>query len=156
MTGVCFSGAGRAARWLASSLSHGLWFGYLLGMLAMTLALLSAQRFTFVWETTILNADAYVWLTEILAAIPGALGIAVPDRAAVLAARQMADAGEAQGQRKRAQERPLVVHEQQGGRGIKGLFHCVGASCLSPAGRVSVTVVPLSGADSNSITPPWF
>ncbi len=79
--------SGRGGRWLASGLSHGLWFGYLLGALAMTLALLSAQLYTFVWETTILDAAAYTWLTEALALLPAALGIAVPDQAAVLAAK---------------------------------------------------------------------
>ena len=80
-------GRGRAGRWLASTLSHGLWTGYLLGALAMALALLSAQQYLFVWETTILDADAYVRLTGALAALPAALGLAVPDRAAVLAAQ---------------------------------------------------------------------
>lgn len=80
-------GRGRAGRWLASSLSHGLWSGYLLGALAMALALLSAQQYVFVWETTILDASAYLRLTELLAALPAALGVAVPDRAAVLAAQ---------------------------------------------------------------------
>ncbi len=78
---------GGAGRWLAASLSHGLWTGYLLGALVMTLALLSAQSYVFVWETTILDAEAYVRLTEVLATLPSALGAAVPDRDAVLAAR---------------------------------------------------------------------
>ena len=80
-------GRGRAGRWLASGLSHGLWCGYLLGAVLMTLVLLSAQRYTFVWETTILDEAAYVWLTDTLAAVPALLGIAVPDRAAIVAAR---------------------------------------------------------------------
>ena len=80
-------GQGGAGRWLASALSHGLWTAYLLGALAMTLALLSAQSYVFVWETTILDAADYVWLTDALAMLPAALGIAMPDRAAVLAAR---------------------------------------------------------------------
>lgn len=80
-------GQGKAGRWLASALSHGLWTAYLLGALAMTLALLSAQTYVFVWETTILDAADYVWLTDALATLPAALGIAMPDRAAVLAAQ---------------------------------------------------------------------
>lgn len=80
-------GRARTGRWLASALSHGFWLGYLLGALAMTLALLSAQQYVFVWETTILDAAAYLWLTDILAAAPAALGIAVPDQGAVLAAQ---------------------------------------------------------------------
>ena len=79
-------GAISTGRWLASSLSHGLWFSYLAGATLMALALLSAQRYTFVWETTILDADAYTNLTQILAALPAALGITVPDQTAVAAA----------------------------------------------------------------------
>jgi hypothetical protein len=77
---------GAAGRWLVSGLGHGLWAGYLLGALVMTLLLLGAQRYHFVWETTILSAGAYIRLTAILAALPRALGIAVPDQAAVVGA----------------------------------------------------------------------
>ena len=80
-------GRGRTGRWLASALSHGLWTAYLLGALAMTLALLSAQSYVFVWETTILEAADYVRLTDALTTLPAALGVAMPDRDAVLAAR---------------------------------------------------------------------
>ena len=79
-------GMGRAGRWLASSVSHGLWLGYLAGATLMALALMSAQHYTFVWETTILDAAAYTSLTRWLAALPMALGIAMPDQAAVAAA----------------------------------------------------------------------
>ncbi len=79
-------GQGRPGRWLISMLSHGIWTGYLVGALLMTFALLSAQRFNFVWETTILDAGAYVALTAALAALPALLGLAMPNRAAVLAA----------------------------------------------------------------------
>ncbi len=77
---------GAAGRWLVSSLGHGLWAGYLLGALVMTLLLLGAQRYHFVWETTILSAAAYIRLTAVLAALPQALGIAVPDQATVIGA----------------------------------------------------------------------
>jgi hypothetical protein len=79
-------GRGAAGRWLVSSLSHGLWAGYLLGALVMTLLLLGAQRYHFVWETTILSAATYIRLTAVLAALPRALGIAVPDQATVVGA----------------------------------------------------------------------
>ena len=84
-TGLRYGG-GRAGRWLASSLSHGLWFGYLAGATLMALVLLSAQHYTFVWETTILDATAYTSLTQWLAALPAMLGFAMPDQAAVAAA----------------------------------------------------------------------
>ncbi len=77
---------GKPGRWLASSLSHTVWFGYLGGATVMVVALLSAQRYTFVWETTILDAGAYTSLTAVLAALPAALGITVPDMAAAIAA----------------------------------------------------------------------
>ena len=80
-------GGGRTGRWVVSGLSHALWSAYLLGALAMALILLSAQHYTFVWETTILDAAFYIALTDGLAALPAAIGIAVPDRAAVLAAQ---------------------------------------------------------------------
>ncbi len=80
-------GQGRTGRWLLSTLSHSIWTGYLVGTLFMTFALLSAQRFNFVWQTTILDADAYTALTATIAALPRALGLAMPDQAAVLAAQ---------------------------------------------------------------------
>lgn len=80
-------GQGRTGRWLLSILSHGIWTGYLFGALAMTFALLSAQRFNFVWQTTILDAEAYTALTAALTALPGALGLTMPGHGAVLAAQ---------------------------------------------------------------------
>jgi len=84
---VTIWGQGRTGRWLLSILSHGVWAGYLFGALAMTFALLSAQRFNFVWQTTILDAGAYTALTAGLAALPGALGLTMPGQTAVLAAQ---------------------------------------------------------------------
>ncbi len=75
-----------AGRWLTAALSHWFWLGYLLGVLAMSVVMLGLQRYIFVWETTILDADSYIWLTGVLAALPGWLGVSVPDTAAVLAA----------------------------------------------------------------------
>ncbi|MHA1565287.1 MAG: DUF2868 domain-containing protein [Alphaproteobacteria bacterium] len=80
-------GQGRTGRWLLSTLSHSIWTGYLAGTLFMTFALLSAQRFNFVWETTILDAGSYTGLTAAIAALPKALGLAMPGHAAVLAAQ---------------------------------------------------------------------
>lgn len=84
--GACW-GHGSSGRWRVSSISHGMWLGFLLGGLAMALALLSARFYTFVWQTTILDADAFIRLTGVLAALPAALGIDVPDTAAVIAAQ---------------------------------------------------------------------
>lgn len=70
---------GSAGKWLASLLSHLLWCGFFIGATMMIVLLLSAQRYIFIWETTILSSDAYVSLTQALAALPHALGLSVPD-----------------------------------------------------------------------------
>ncbi|MFZ5610387.1 MAG: DUF2868 domain-containing protein [Pseudomonadota bacterium] len=80
-------GRGAAGRWLASAVSHGLWSAYLAGALAMTLLLLAARSYHFVWETTILSAAAYQELTQVLAAPLAFLGFAMPDAQAVAAAQ---------------------------------------------------------------------
>ena len=81
------SSTNSTGRWLAGSLTHGLWVGYLAGALFMVVALLSAQSYTFVWETTILGVGTYTELTRLLGGLPSILGIATPDAAAVAAAQ---------------------------------------------------------------------
>ncbi len=79
--------SGSAGRWLAGSLTHGLWAAYLFGALLMVIALLSAQSYVFIWETTILDIGTYTRLTQLLGALPSALGVSTPDAAAVAAAQ---------------------------------------------------------------------
>ena len=66
-------------RWWFGAISHGLWLLALGAALASLLALLATQRYGFVWETTILSADTFVWLVGWLGALPAALGFATPD-----------------------------------------------------------------------------
>jgi hypothetical protein len=75
----------RALRWMLGGISHGVWTVALLGMLGTLLALLSARRYTFNWETTLLSADTFVWLTAALGWLPSRLGFAVPPEAIVRA-----------------------------------------------------------------------
>ena len=76
-----------AGRWLVSALSHGLWFGYLAGCLAMVFLLLSTRQVSFAWETTILSADHYIAFTRALATAPAWLGFAAPDAQQIAASQ---------------------------------------------------------------------
>lgn len=73
----------RAVRPLGGVISHGLWLLALLSALATLLALLSARRYGFQWETTLLAPDTFVGLTHGLGLLPGLLGFPQPDAAMV-------------------------------------------------------------------------
>lgn len=78
-------GRNRAMRWLLGSVSHG-WWSLALGSALLTLlAVLSARRYSFNWETTLLSPDAFVWLTATLGWLPAHLGFAIPPDALVRA-----------------------------------------------------------------------
>nr|WP_244657666.1 DUF2868 domain-containing protein [Pseudomonas sp. CFBP 13602] len=69
----------RLNRWALGTLVHGLWLLALLSALAVLLLLLATRRYGFVWETTILGADTFINLTQMLGAVPALLGFSVPD-----------------------------------------------------------------------------
>lgn len=73
--------------WLFSALSHALWLAYLLGVLAVTLVLLSIRQYGFVWETTILSADSYIALTRLLSTPLESLGFLTPQAEHIVASR---------------------------------------------------------------------
>ena len=75
----------RLNRWLVGMAVHGLWLVALSTALVMLLALLSTRRYGFVWETTLLDGDTFVALTQALGALPGLLGFPVPDAATIRA-----------------------------------------------------------------------
>ncbi|MEX0654262.1 MAG: DUF2868 domain-containing protein [Phycisphaeraceae bacterium] len=83
------SGAGR---WVFGLVSHALWAGFNVGCLVMLLVLLSVRHYTFAWETTILSPEAYVQLTQWLAALPGVLGLPAPTVEQVVATQAVAEA----------------------------------------------------------------
>lgn len=71
-------GRSGALRWVLSAISHLLWLAALISLLATLLVLLSARRYTFNWETTLLSPDAFVSLTNALGWLPRQFGFAMP------------------------------------------------------------------------------
>ncbi len=75
----------RLTRWLLGVLVHGLWLLALSSALVVLLMLLSTRRYGFVWETTLLQPDTFVGLTQALGALPALLGFSTPDVAMIRA-----------------------------------------------------------------------
>ncbi|MBP5073867.1 DUF2868 domain-containing protein [Pseudomonas chlororaphis] len=65
-------------RWAIGTLVNGLWLLALLSAVAILLMLLITKRYGFYWESTLLGADAFVAMTNALAAIPRAIGFGAP------------------------------------------------------------------------------
>jgi len=88
----------RSLRWLLGAVSHG-WWSLATGSLLLTLlAMLSARRYQFNWETTVLSPDAFVWLTSALGWLPARLGFPMPTEAMIRASdglQQVPDATQA-------------------------------------------------------------
>ena len=74
-------------RWLLSSISHGVWVAFNVGCLGLVILLLSARHYTFTWETTILNDEAYRSLTRVVAFGPQLVGFPVPTAQQIAAAQ---------------------------------------------------------------------
>lgn len=72
-------------RWWLGAVTHGLWLLALTGALAGLLITLSARRYGFVWETTILPTEVFVRFIQGLGRLPAQFGFAIPDIAAVRA-----------------------------------------------------------------------
>ncbi|MFD2849826.1 DUF2868 domain-containing protein [Eoetvoesiella caeni] len=70
-------------RWVLAATSHGLWTVALLSAITGLVALLSARRYGFNWETTLLSADTFVSMTQALGWLPGLLGFTMPDETIV-------------------------------------------------------------------------
>ena len=74
-----------ALRWLFGSISHLLWLTGLCAALATLLTVLSTASYRFIWATTLLAPDTFVWLTQAIGWLPGLAGFPPPDAATVLA-----------------------------------------------------------------------
>ncbi len=78
---------GPIAHWSFGTITHGLWFAFLAGALAMSLLLLSVKQVSFVWQTTILSEQSYLPTTEALAALPRLVGFSTPTADDIRASR---------------------------------------------------------------------
>ncbi|KPC35746.1 Uncharacterized protein ABJ99_4158 [Pseudomonas syringae pv. cilantro] len=75
----------RLNRWVLGLVVHSLWLLALLSALVVLLMLMATRRYGFVWETTILNSDTFVSLTQTLGTLPAWLGFSVPDESMIRA-----------------------------------------------------------------------
>ncbi|MEX1081573.1 MAG: DUF2868 domain-containing protein [Halofilum sp. (in: g-proteobacteria)] len=66
-------------RWGLGIVVHAFWLLALLSALATLLAMLSARRYGFAWETTLLTPEAFVTLTRAIGGLPSLLGFPLPD-----------------------------------------------------------------------------
>ncbi len=85
----------RLNRWLVGLLIHGLWAIALLCALLVLMAMLATRRYGFIWETTLLDAQTFIGLTQWLGALPATLGFPVPDVATIQASGDSALSSEA-------------------------------------------------------------
>ena len=69
---------GAIGRWTLSSISHALWLVFNASCVLVVVLYLSTGLYRFVWETTILPADAYTTLTRVTAWLPSQLGFPTP------------------------------------------------------------------------------
>lgn len=61
-----------------SFISHLWWSSYLIGGLLSLLVVLATHQVDFIWQTTILNEDTFLLLTQLFTYLPESLGINVP------------------------------------------------------------------------------
>jgi hypothetical protein len=72
-------------RWAMGLLSHGWWLLTLSSAGLTLLLLLASRRYGFVWETTLLSSDSFVFLTATLGTLPALFGFSLPDSATIAA-----------------------------------------------------------------------
>lgn len=84
-----------AMRWYVGEISHRFWLCTLSGMWLAVLLLLLVRQYYFVWESTLLSADALAVVVSCLSWLPEKLGLSMPNRAMVVAGRGVAEANSA-------------------------------------------------------------
>ncbi len=77
-------------RWWLGKLTNGLWLLASIVALIALLLLLATQRYGFIWQTTILSADTFVDLVQLLGAIPHLLGFPIPSEQLIRESGDMA------------------------------------------------------------------
>lgn len=74
-------------KWFFGRISHQLWLASLLGMLASLLLLFLVQRYTFVWESTLLQNHTVTLLVKYLGYLPSLVGFPVPTEQDIIIAQ---------------------------------------------------------------------
>lgn len=77
-------------RWWLGKLTNGIWLLASIVALASLLLLLATQRYGFIWQTTILSADSFVTVVQVLGALPHVLGFPIPSEELVRQSGDMA------------------------------------------------------------------
>ncbi len=75
--------AGAIGRWTFSAVSHCAWTAFNVGALVLVVLLLSTRHYTFTWETTILSAEAYERISQVIGRAPAVFGFEVPTPAEI-------------------------------------------------------------------------
>ncbi|WP_332674110.1 DUF2868 domain-containing protein [Aromatoleum sp.] len=88
-------GPPRLLRWWLGAVTHGVWLAALAGAVVGLIVTLATRRYGFVWETTILPADAFVRAVRLVGGLPAQFGFAMPDAEAVRASGDAVQSGEA-------------------------------------------------------------
>lgn len=65
-------------RWAVGRIIHSWWLITLVSSLITLLLLLSTKRYGFVWESTIIASDSFVWLVNSLGYLPNLVGFSLP------------------------------------------------------------------------------
>ena len=73
-----------AQRWWLAVATHGIWVVLLVGVVAALLVSFSLRHYTFVWQTTWLDADVFVGFANAIGAWPAVLGFEVPTANTIL------------------------------------------------------------------------
>ena len=73
----------RSTLWCFGAITHYLWLFALTGVLTGLLLSLALRSYTFIWETTILPADAFVEFVAVFGWLPDLLGFGMPTADAV-------------------------------------------------------------------------
>jgi len=71
--------SGKVGRYQLSLLTHRLWLSYFVAATLVLVIKLSTYQVDFIWQTSLLSASSFTWLTQILAILPALLGFPVPD-----------------------------------------------------------------------------
>jgi hypothetical protein len=74
----------QATQWWLAVVTHSLWVATLAGTLLAFLVAFSLRHYTFMWQTTWLEATVFVELAQAISAVPAWLGFNVPEPQTIL------------------------------------------------------------------------